>query len=123
MHKTKVLDKILKKLYSKTMRKTNMKYDSHKLHDILSVITTYIYKGVHNELVMKMLFNVSDIAEKSYIKSCSMFDLYSYLTTIALQTNENEVSEDEELCIHALEAMRFIEEEWQKSSERRKKNG
>lgn len=105
------------------MRKTNTEYDSHKLHDILSVIITHLYKGVHNELVMKMLFNVSDIAEKSYIKSCTMFDLYSYLTTIALQTNKSEVKEDEKLCIHALEAMRFIEKEWQKSNERRKRNG
>ena len=105
------------------MRKTNTTYDSHKLHDILSVIITHLYKGIHNELVTKMLFNVSDIAEKSYIKSCTMFDLYSYLTTIALQTNKSEVKEDEKLCIHALEAMRFIEKEWQKSNEKRCKNG
>lgn len=105
------------------MRKTDIKYDSHKLHDILSVILTYLYKGSHNDLVKKMLFNVSDIAEKSYIKSSMMFDLYSYLTTIALQLNRSEAKEDEELYIHALEGMRFIEKEWQKSNERRKNNG
>lgn len=105
------------------MRKTDTTYDSHKLHDILSVIITHLYKGVHNELVMKMMFNVANIAEKSYIKSCTMFDLYSYLTTIALQTNKSEIKEDEKLCIHALEAMRFIENEWKKSNKRRKRNG
>ena len=100
-----------------------MKYNHNRLHDILSVIMTHLYKGSHNELVMKMLFNVSDIAEKTYIKSCTMFDLYSYLTTIALQTNKSEVKEDEKLCIHALEAMQLIEKEWKKSSERRNING
>ncbi len=105
------------------MKKTNIEYDSHKLHDILSVILTYLYKGSYNELVMKMLFNVADIAEKSYIKSSTMFDLYSYLTTIALQINQSEAKEDVDLYIHALEAMRLIEKEWQKSNERRIKNG
>ena len=105
------------------MKKINIKYDSRKLHDILSVIVTHLYKGVHNELVIKMLFNVSDIAEKTYIKSSTMFDLYSYLTTIALQTNKSEVKEDEKLCTHALEAMQLIESEWKKSNERRKNNG
>ena len=105
------------------MKKHNIKYNHNRLHDILCVIMTHLYRGEHNELVMKMLFNVSDIAEKTYIKSCTMFDLYSYLTTIALQTNKSEVKEDEKLCFHAIEAMRVIEKGWKKSNERRCING
>ena len=95
-----------------------MRFNPTRLHECLSEIQTFLYKNCKlNNLSRKMLFNICKIAESEYIKEATLFDLYSYLMTLALQTNNDTNKDVSALCLKCLKAMRIIENKWRVNDE------
>lgn len=95
-----------------------MRFNPTRLHECLSEIQTFMYKDCKlNDLSKKMLFNICKIAESEYIRESTLFDLYSYLTTLALQTNNDTNKDISTLCLKSLKTMRIIENKWRSNDE------